>query len=284
MKLTPVETGRRFMTQSTTNSVHTIPNKRLSVQVALTGLSFLITNSAKTQVFEFSAKEFKKARTPEELLIDIEEFVSTKITDPSEFESVNVLYSNAEYTTVPTALFDEAKASDYLKFNSKILINDFIAWDEILERGMHLVYVPYVNINNYLFDTFGSFQYFHTASILLKILPTGTKFSEIPTVHIYVEKTNFQIIVQQSGELKLCNSYHYITPEDFLYYILFCFEQLEINPDIAKVVLLGNILRDDELFEIAYTYIRNLEFMDDETNELEIENTLAHQHAVLKSV
>ncbi len=284
MKLTPVETGRKFMTQTTTTSLHTIPNKRLSVQVALTGLSFLITNSAKTQVLEFSTKEYKKARTPEELLIDIEDFVSTKITDPSEFDSVNVLYSNVEYTTVPSALFDEAKASDYLKFNSKILVNDFIAWDEILERGMHLVYVPYVNINNYLFNTFGSFQYYHTASVLLKTLPTGTKFSEIPTVHIYVEETSFQIIVQQSGELKLCNSYHYVTPEDFLYYILFCFEQLEINPDNAKVVLLGRIQGDDELFGIAYTYIRNLEFMIDETSKLDIENTLPHQHAVLKSI
>ncbi|MBT8261405.1 MAG: DUF3822 family protein [Bacteroidia bacterium] len=272
------------MTQTTTSSLHTIPNKRLSVQVALTGLSFLVTNSAKTEVLHFSAKEFEKARTPEELLIDVEAFVNAEIEDPTLFESVTVLYSNAEYTAVPSALFDETKASDYLKFNSKILANDFIAWDELAERNMHLVYVPYVNINNYLFDTFGSFQYFHTTSVLLNTLPVGTKFSEEPTVHIHVEKTNFQIIVQASGELKLCNSYHFVTPEDFIYYILFCFEQLQINPDTVKLVLLGNINREDELYSMVYTYIRNVELMEDDLSKLNIENTFAHQYMLLKSV
>jgi hypothetical protein len=272
------------MTQTTNNSLSTIPNKRLSVQVALTGLSFLVTNSAQTEVIHFSTKEFKKTRTPEELLIVLEEFVSTEINDPSQFESVNVLYSNAEYTSVPSALFDEAKASDYLKFNSKILANDFIAWDELPERGIHLVYVPYVNVNNYLFDTFGSFQYYHTSSILIKILPTATKFSDVPVVHIHVEKTNFQIAIQVAGQLKLCNSYHFITPEDFIYYILFCFEQLKINPDTSRVFLLGKIDTTDDLYEIAYTYIRNIEFMEDTTNRLKIPNTLAHQHILLKSV
>ena len=272
------------MTQTTNNSLHTIPNKRLSVQVALTGLSFLITNSAKSEVLHFSSKEFDKARTPEELLIDIEEFVNEEITDPSQFESVTVLYSNAEYTAVPSALFDEAKASDYLKFNSKILANDFIAWDELAERSIHLVYVPYVNINNYLFDTFGSFQYYHTTSVLLNTLPAGTKFSQEPVVHIHVEKTNFQIIVQASGELKLCNSYHFVTPEDFIYYILFCFEQLQINPDTAKVVLLGNVHRDDDLYSIVYTYIRNVDLMEDDTSHLNIEKTSPHQYVLLKSL
>lgn len=284
MKLIPVETGQKFMIQTTNNSLHTIPNKRLSVQVALTGLSFLVTNSSKSEVLHFSAREFEKARTPEELLLDIEEFVQNEIRDPSQFESVTVLYSNAEYTAVPSALFDDTKASDYLKFNSKILANDFIAWDELAERRMHLVYVPYVNINNYLFDTFGSFQYYHTTSVLLNTIPSGTRFTEEPTIHIQVEKTNFQIIVQAAGELKLCNSYHYVTPEDFIYYILFCFEQLQINPETAKVILLGNIQKDDELYSIVYTYIRNVELMEDEGSKLHIENALPHQYVLLKSV
>lgn len=284
MKLIPVETGRKSMTQTIGNSLHTIPNKRLSVQVSLTGLSFLLTNSSKSEVIHFSSIVYQKERTPEELLLDIDNFIKEHVSEPSEFESVNVIYSNAEYTAVPSPLFDEAKASDYLKFNAKILANDFIAWDEVTSRNLHIVYVPYVNINNFLFDIFGSFQYFHSASVMLEMIPPGSRFTEEASVYINVERTNFQIVIQSASELMLCNSYHFVTPEDFIYYILFCFEQLEINPDSAKVVMMGQIKKEDPLYEIAYTYIRNIEFLPEGAALMALDETLAHEHALLKYI
>lgn len=225
---------------------------------------------------------YQKERTPEELLLDIDAFIQEHITDASEFESVRVIYSNAEYTAVPTPLFDEAKASDYLKFNAKILANDFIAWDEVAARNMHIVYVPYVNINNFLFEIFGSFQYFHAASVLLEMIPLESRFTEETSVFINVERSNFQIVIQSADQLKLCNSYHFVTPEDFIYYILFCFEQLDINPDSAKVVMMGQIKAEDPLYEIAYTYIRNIEFLPESFLQLQLEGTLVHEHPLLK--
>jgi len=264
------------------NSLHIIPNKRLSVQVSLTGLSFLLTNSSKSEIIHFSSMVYQKERTPEELLLDIDTFIKEHVKDASEFESVRVIYSNSEFTAVPTPLFDEAKASDYLKFNAKILANDFIAWDDVPARNMHIVYVPYVNINNFLFDIFGSFQFYHSTSVMLEMIPLESRFTEETSVYINVEHSSFQIVIQSSSQLKLCNSYHFITPEDFIYYILFCFEQLDINPDSAKVVMMGQIKEEDALYEIAYTYIRNIEFLPESILQHRLEGTLVHEHPLLK--
>jgi len=284
MRWTPVETGLRFMTQKLSNSIQNIPNKRLSVQVSLTGLSFLVTNSSRSEVLLFSEKTYNKARTPEELLLDIASFVRNDLGNVETVEAVKVIYSNTEYALVPSTLFDESKASDYLKFNSKILVNDYIAWDEVQNRELHVVYVPYVNVNNYLYETFGGFEYFHLASVMLNLIPSGNRFSETSEVFIYVDRSSFQMVIQRNGELQLCNAYPYSTPEDFMYYVLFCFEQLELNPDSVKVNLLGMITKNDPLFEIAYTYIRNIDFMETTNQDLLIEDVLPHERVLLKSI
>jgi hypothetical protein len=72
----------------------------------------------------------------------------------------------------------------------------------------------------------------------------------------------FDIIVMKNGELILCNTYEYRTPEDFIYYILFCLEQLKLNPDTIEFVASGNINQDDDLYTILYTYIRNISFIE----------------------
>jgi hypothetical protein len=272
------------MTQRKSNSLQDHSHKRLSVQIALTGLSFLITNSERDEVLLFAEKKFNTSRTPEELLIEIDTMMREDLAAHTEFESVSVIYANAEYTVVPTPLFDENSASDYLKFNAKILMNDFIAFDEIKSRELDVVYVPYVNINNYLFDKFGSFQYFHAATILLESLHGAYKFLEEPAVYVHVGAQSFDLVIQRQGGLLLCNTYHYSTAEDFIYYILFSFEQLRINPDTANVILMGAVKENDALHAIAYTYIRNISFFENDQSKLEISEASAHEHVLLKNV
>lgn len=271
------------MTLQTSNSLEILSNKRLSVQISLTGLSFLVTNLAKTKVLHFSEIKYKNPRTPEELLLDIANFFSEEISSLESLESLRVIYANSEYSCVPAPLFDETKAGDYLKFNSKILIDDFISWDTVESRDLNVVYVPYVNINNYLLDTYGSFEYYHSTTVLLELLKRN-RFSETATVHLHVRTDNFDVVIQEHGNLLLCNTYHYKTPEDFIYYVLFCFEQLELNPETTKVVLMGAIIKGDDLYDIAFNYIRHISFFEDSGNELEITDTSDYMHILLKNL
>lgn len=270
------------MTLQTSNSLQNISNKRLSVQIALTGLSFLVRNNDRTEVLLFSEKSFDTTRTPEELLLELDTLFAEHLSFDTNFESVSVVYANSEYTIVPASLFDETKASDYLKFNSKILSNDFIAWDSLDARDMKVVYVPYVNINNYLFEKFGSFDYFHSTTLLLKTLKSPT-FDKQTLVQVLVRDGVFDLIVQKGGKLVLCNSYPFKTPEDFIYYILFAFEQLKLNPDEVKVEFMGAISENDDHFAIAHTYIRNLSFYEPSVNVIQLGESLPHQHFLLKN-
>ena len=267
------------------NNIPTNTNNRLSVQVTLTGLSFLVTNASNENTIFFIEKKFSSEYTPEELLLEIKTVFDQQEALGGAFEEVSIIYSNSVYTLVPSSLFEENKLSDYLKFNTKLLSNDFIAYDLVRNHDIVVVYVPYVNINNYMFDRFGSFQYYHSACILLKNIMDNEKHSQLPKAYINVNDAQFDLIVLNDGKLQLCNTYSYKTPEDFIYYVLFSFEQLKLNPETLDVVLFGEIEIDDSIYEILYRYIRNVSFINSEnvivsgdTNEND------YRHYLLKNV
>ena len=79
---------------------------------------------------------------------------------------VIVLFSNESLQPGAEEIFKEENASDYLKFNTMILENDFVAQDELEEFGMVNVYIPYTNINNFFFEKYGEFEYRHCVSVL----------------------------------------------------------------------------------------------------------------------
>ncbi len=266
--------------QKTKNNNNTNQTKRLSVQITLTGLSFLIA-SPNGEVLFFTEKKFDTQHTPEELLFELTHILSGEEALRDEFERVTLVYTTQNYAVVPSSLFDENKASEYLKFNTKILQNDYISYDEIKNDPSVVVYVPFVNINNYIFEQFGSFQYYHAGTLLIQYVLNTEKHSQETRVYLHVLPQQFECIILSQGKLQMCNSYSYKTPEDFIYYILFCFEQLQLNPDTVETVVCGDIFPESELHDILYTYIRHISFI--EHGLPNIANEPAHQHFLLKT-
>jgi hypothetical protein len=119
------------------------------------------------------------------------------------------------------------------------------------------VYVPFININNFLLDQFESFDYKNSNSVLVKKIIEISKNIEEKQVFVHIQKEHFEIIVVKNQELLLFNSFQYATPEDFIYYLLFTCEQLQLNPETINVQLIGNCMESDELFKMTYKYIRN---------------------------
>lgn len=248
------------------------------------GLSFLITNSeSKKEVF-FTEKNLNYSTTPEEVLLEIESIISENEELQNDFQEVTLVYSNPVYSLVPLVLYDETKSSEYLKFNSKILANDYIANDVLETEELVVVYVPFININNFFFDRYGSFSYYHGITVLLKTILEAEKHSIGPKVFLHFQKGSFDCIILKNGKLELGNSFQYKTPEDFIYYTLFCLEQLKLNPETVKVNLLGDVKVDDDYYKIAFKFIRNVQFIN--ASNLSLSRSIGqspHHNFILKN-
>jgi hypothetical protein len=229
--------------------------KKLSLQVAATGMSFCVFDTLKGQISNLNYIPFGKTTPLEDELWKV--FVrhpELKLT----YDEVVVLHDNSFNTFVPNALFEEAYPGSYLQYNTRVFEADFFAWDTLNGYDITNVYVPLMNVNNFLIERLGTFEYRNTNTILVeKLLDAAINVDE-KQVFVHIQPSHFEIIAVQGQRLLLFNSFEYSAPTDFLYYLLFTLEQLGLNPETVKVSLLGDVNTDSPLFVAAYTYVRNV--------------------------
>jgi len=235
---------------------------KLSIQFHLDGFSFCITDNSTGDIVYFFKKLFEeKQMTPEILMQKVNAQFKEDTYLQKDFSSILVIHENNLSTLVPNKYFSEDKLVEYLNFNIKTLATDYIAFDEIQEMNAKNVYVPYVHINNYLFQNFGTFEYKHHTTVLIEKLLSLGHYEE-KKVYVNVASKNFDVIVIQNKQLKFSNSFHFETKEDFIYYILFTFEQLKLDVENIELYFCGDIELESEIYNSTYQYIRNIFFLE----------------------
>lgn len=232
--------------------------KKLSIQVGLNGLSFCVLDTISNKILAFEKTTFKTASTPYLVLKELKAMLNKENINTSKYEEVVVIHKNNLFSLVPKALFDEKELPNYLKFNSKLMANDHIVFDEIPNHDIVNVYVPFANVNNYIFDLFGEFVFKHSGSVLTSTLLNQNRNSGHPVCYVQVAEKEMEIVIISGKKLLFYNYFEYSTSEDFLYYLLFSMEQLQVNLEKVFLKLFGQIEEGDSIYELCYKYVKNI--------------------------
>ncbi len=244
-------------------SFDNLEHTHLSLQISLDGMGICIFDKDLIDVILLHYYEFEtRAHNPKELLDKVKGIFRKETLLSKNYESISVTHRNNLSAIVPETLYDKTKHLDYLKYSVRVLENDPVTVDEITEMNSKNVFIPFENINEFLVDTIGNFEYHHTSSVLVGTLLKKYRSSTENHFFVNVNKTSLDIVFIEEGHLHLYNNFLYSTKEDFLYYILFAMEQLKLNPDSQPLVFIGDIDEDSDLYQLAYNYIRNISFLD----------------------
>ncbi len=238
-------------------------NKSLSILLSSDGFSFCIKDIATQKEIYFSEYIFEnRINSPEFLLSRVLQIFANDKELQQDFKSIKVIHKNDLSALVPLPFFDENKLKTYLDYNIKTLPNDYIVYDEISVLKAMNIYIPYVNINNYLLQNFGEFEFKHHSTVLIEKLITYNLNSNEKGFFVNVSKNRMDIVVTNFDKLILYNSFEFVSPEDFIYYILFVAEQLGLDADKFHLTFLGTIDENDENYAITYKYVRNIDFIN----------------------
>ena len=186
-----METGQKIILKNNniSDSIY-----ELSIQVNLNGLSFFVLNTMDSKIEFLESVNFDKKQTPQALLDHLTHNFNSLEGLQKQFGRVTIVHDNELATLVPKPLFDEINLVDYLKFNTKILKTDFITYDALTTEDIMVVYVPLVNINNFIFERFGSFEYKHSATILLNRVLTLEKNSNSLKMYLNIEAFHLKLL------------------------------------------------------------------------------------------
>ena len=177
------------------NDTNKLTNLELSIQISLSGLSFCILQRDSKTITKLEAIRFEKSLNPFEVLDYLKNLFNSDADLDNNFQKVTIIHDNDLSAQVPKVLFNEDCLADYLKFNAKILKSDFITYDVIQDNNSVIVYVPYININNFIYDKYGTFTFKHVSTILIENILKAEKDSQDENIYVHVNRNHFEIII-----------------------------------------------------------------------------------------
>ena len=224
-----------------------------SLSIAITKENFLIYIFYKSKLIYFS-----KIKLLEKNYNDI----TTNHILKLDFKKTEIIIFGYPHTIVPSEFFDEKNASLLLSTNAELL--DVIKFHKIPEISAIAIYSLQEELDdllNLLFpETIPEVIQSRFISEFFK------KSGNDEIAHVYISFEIIHICIFSKGKLILTNSYDYKNNEDILYYILFAFEQLKLDPSEIKTRLYGDIAKNNHKFKLLYKYIRDIDIEKLENN------------------
>ncbi len=235
-----------------TNSFKELPqiNSSLSIQLSLNGFSFFISSqqlNSDALAFRFDSRKSEK-----ELLEVLSDFIIKHEVLQQNFRKVTITYSDYIFSVVPQEIFQEEQKENYLKYNVKPLASDQLFHTNVLQNEI-VFSIPEV-IKTKLEEYYDITQFNHLSSVLLNHISKEYKQSLSHRIFIYSYEDFFYVLVLNGQQLLFCNTFPYETTGDFLYYLLFAFEQLNLNSTKETLYLLNAINEDTLSFIEPYIY------------------------------
>ena len=261
-----MEIGQQPMMQS--QEINKL-EKSLSLLIMISSKELRVTliNSIDFKIIDKSNSVYSEEINIVEILSELKNKLNK--FNLSNVVKVTLVLNNKLSVLIPDDLYEENNCLDYLKFNSRLITNDTASSDYVEELDTHNIYIAYGNITNYLIEKFGSFEYFHYSTVLLKKLYSETLNDEKLRFYVNINKSYLNIIIFDGRKLDYINTFEYETKEDILYFILFVMEQNKMVNDETKI----NLIVKKEFLEENYSYLSKfIKNIDIQNIEFTIEN------------
>ena len=224
-------------------------NFHLSIEVSPTKLKYTLLN---TENLEYLL--FKSVEVGNNLLTAIGSEEILKQT----FFSTSMCYSNFPTTIVPNELYSEINKERYLQFMSDK--KGTIKTDKIHQNNATTIYSVKEDIVHLMNQIQSGVIEKNSSTIIIEQLIKQYKNLTEKTAFLLIKKKKIELIILKKGELILHNYFDVNNSIDVLYYTLFGFNQLKMNPEESNLYLFGNIEKGDENYILIYDYIRNIKF------------------------
>ena len=247
------------MTQQKNNTISN-SNHALSILINSSGLSFLISDTNNKDIISIKSHDFVDYSPEEELHHFIYKYLTEQEVIGRLFSDVRVCVVNNHSSFVPLPLFDKNKKASYLENHADVRKQDYISFDTLRSAQVANVYIPYVNVNNMLLESFGKFSYVHCSSLLLEVISKQDvdKNESYWFVHIQYDLAYF--FLMKKGKLHFYNAFQWKNEKDLLYYTMAIAKNYEIELEKAVLWISGRVRPGDEIHQLLSNYVYKTSF------------------------
>ena len=249
------------------------PKYGMTIQLALGGFSFAILDTSNRSIVGLEFYQSGTLLDSVELFGGIIKALEANDLSQRKFSSVTFIVDDRINTLVPKALFDEEASASYLDFSFNTQEAYKILTDEIAESGCVNVYALPMSLYSKLSGRWPEARFIHASTVFVRSI-VGTASNSIHNVLIQVRSRNFDLAITENGKLRFFNNFRFNTKEDFVYFLLFAFEQQQLSGLEVPVRFSGLIQSASDIIELCDRYISDIKFVGSDM-ELKVATDLA---------
>lgn len=200
----------------------------------------------------------QKKFSSNEVLFLINDFIHRYHLHQYTYKHVHVLYSSPHFTFCPSEFYLPDKKDDLLRYVHPLQPNEGVHVDSF--ENIKIIYSIPQNLYSSLLQIFPAAKISHTATAMLNIFfshPVLVNAKIWATIHPnYIE-----IIAKNNKQFLFYNTFDVQTSLDILYYLMFCTEQLQLQPKDTDIYLSGNLSNNHTIFQITSKYFHTVQIV-----------------------
>lgn len=234
----------------------------LSIQVDELGLTYTILDSVRNKYIALKSIPFETKANSHQLPVFCERIVKSEEFLEKSYKSVKLIYHNQKAVLVPMPLFNKENMADFFAFSHEFAGNQEKLFFNRIENisSQNIFSVP-TELAIKFSELFPSIVFYNQGTPLIENLmyryknKTGQQ-----KVIVHLSENFFDVAVIDTPKLLLYNTFKFQDENDFIYFLMYIFEQLKLNPEKTEVVLSGKIEKNSPHHNMIKRYIHQIRF------------------------
>jgi Protein of unknown function (DUF3822) len=176
-----------------------------------------------------------------------------------DFKESVVVYNFSDTTLIPASVYNHEANRDLIDLLFGNLKKGLVLSEKDNESNIHTLYRVPAAVHSLLQQKFSAGKYWHICTLWLSLLQKSHS-EEKETINMVFAADKVLTAIFKNKQLQLIQSFAYTTPEDVVYHLLHCCEQLGLSQDDCLLHISGYIDEDSALFNEIKKYFLRLEF------------------------
>ena len=190
-------------------------------------------------------------------------FESHELLTAGFWKTVKVSVKNNKVIQVPTSLFIEEAAEEYLRFNAQFSPESELAlYCSSTKSDAVSIFAVQNDLHKWLTSVYSnsSLNFVHQSTSLIEGVLDFAKTQKSQRLYIYVDRFKLHILSVQNQKLVYYNQFAIKQFADYVKYIMLVMKALNMDQNNSMVVLWGYIGKNSPHYQEFYKYIRNVTF------------------------
>ena len=225
----------------------------LSIQLCLDGFSFLICDSISNKFIYLKHKPYG---SDSDITDQTLKYLKTEELLNLSYKKVIILYDLSPSTCVPEVIYEEGQKELFYTKNYRKNKNSLVRSDKSDALNYISVYAMDERIQNRLEQQFSNPLIVHNNTVKNCSFSATTE----SFIKLTIRQNRFSISAYKNNSLLLANSYSYQNDDEFLYFFLYCFNQLKLDQMKTIVEIDGIVPKHASLVKQLERFIKNVTF------------------------